>query len=127
MKIKLFSLAFLFMLSFISSCNYSSKGSVKGKWSPVEVDEKYILSYRMSIDDLNNMIEKTTIEFKGDSKFISILPNYTLRGTYTYDENQKHLTTIPENGKAVTFTVELLQPNKMALSNEFGKMTLIRQ
>ena len=77
----------------------------------------------MSLDDLNNMIAKTTIEFKGNGKFVSILPNIVGH----YDENQKHLTTIPEKGKTVTFTVELLQPDKIALSNGFGKMILIQQ
>ena len=77
---------------------------MKGKWSPVEVEKKYILSYGMSIDDLNNMIEKTTIEFKGDGKFISILPNYTLKGTYIYDERKKSYLPFLMKGKTNPFT-----------------------
>ena len=126
MRNQLLPLAFLFLLSFITSCTNNSKNSVVGKWRPIEVDRKFMVSYGISNEDLKNMLEKESIEFTKDGKFISYSPHDSSRGIYNYDEKEKSLITAVEDGRTVNYSIELLQKNKMVLSSEFGKMTLKR-
>lgn len=106
MRNQFLPLAFLSLFSFIVSCT-NNKPSVAGKWKPVEVDAKYIESYHMSNEDIKDIIEKESIEFTKDGKFISDSPRDTTHGIYNYNEKEKRLITAVPDGKTITFSIEL--------------------
>ena len=119
-------LVFLFLFSFIASCTNNSKVSLVGKWKPVQVDSKFISSYHMSDEDIKKLPESQSIEFTKDQKFISNLPHDTSYGTYDYDEKAKRLITMMNDGKNIIFFIRFLGKDKMAMSNQNGKMTFAR-
>lgn len=122
------SLLFFASILFVnSSCTDNKKAYVVGKWIPVEVDKKYILSYQLSVDDLKNLSKNATIEFTKDGKFDSYSPHDTAHGIYNYDEKGKRLITATDGGKTEYFSVDLLEKNKMVVGNEFGRVTFQRE
>ena len=117
-------LLFLVFTLFVNSCTNNEKAYIVGKWIPVEVDQKYILSYHLSVGEIKNISKNETIEFSKDGKFNSYSPHDPAHGIYNYDEKEKRLVTAIDGGKTVNFSVDLPEKDKMVLSNEFGKVTL---
>ena len=120
----------LLLLTLIGICLFScaeQKPSPLGKWFPVAVDSEYISSYQLSKADLESMMKNNSIELTPEGKFIAISPHDTARGTYSYDEKGKHLTTAVGASEPIQFTIEFPERNKMILGTSSGKITLARK
>ena len=94
------SLLFSLIVWAFAACK-SNKGtdSITGVWTPVEI------GMQMTEADKKLLMEKASIEFTNDGKYISYFREEKEKGTYTYDPAAKTLTTNgPESGED-NFTV----------------------
>jgi hypothetical protein len=95
-------------------------GSIIGKWTPVEIDIA-----NMEESEKEKVLNKATIEFTEDSKYISISENNNETGTYDYNIDAKNLRTFSPNGDterlSVTWEKDLLK-----MTNKEGVVTFKR-
>ena len=89
--------------------DYASGSSITGKWRMVNMGKR--IEFRR-----NGNYVATSDEDEGEDE----------HGTYTYDKSTKILETISENGEREDFDVEFRGNNKIILTYDKGKMTLVR-
>ncbi len=98
----------------------AQQDSVTGIWKP------YTLNLgEMNEDEKKELIERATIEFTADGKYISLFKGEPENGTYTYNEKDLQLVTVPADGKEEKFKVEWKE-GRLGLSNTEGSLVLER-
>src|SRR5687767_12485005 len=150
MKIQLVTTVLVLTLLSVSSCNdhnnpfskkedkeTSGKGqnpevnetpdkgfSIAGKWKVVNVDDM------KDIDEADKkmVLETATIEFTPDGSYISKSSDKSELGSYTYNEREKTIVAISQEGKEERFTIEVLGKNKISMTlDDSGTVILERQ
>lgn len=114
-------IAFLAILFFACGNKQAAQqDSVTGTWKP------YTLSLgKMSEEEKKELIERATIEFTADGKYISLFKGEPENGTYTYNVKELQLVTVSPNGAEEKFSVEW-KDGRLGLSNADGSLVLER-
>lgn len=102
--------------------DYASGSSIKGKWRVINMDMGNSL---MEVEENNTGGKK--IEFRSNSRYVATSDEEDdEHGTYTYDRSAKTLETISEDGERMDFDVKFQGKNKIILTYDKGKITLLR-
>ena len=112
-------IAFVAMLFFACGNKQAAKqDTVIGLWKP------YTLNLgTMEENEKKELIERATIEFTADGKYISLFKGDPEKGTYTYNEKDLQLVSVSPNGEEEKFKVEWKE-GRLGLSNENGSLVL---
>jgi YD repeat-containing protein len=90
--------------------------SIVGKWKPIEIFMEDLEEKEKKV-----ILDKATVEFTRDGKYLSKSEEDHETGTYSYDEKTKMVTTIAPDGQIEKIKVEISN-DKLKVTTKEGTM-----
>ena len=111
----------LFLTLLLACSQKKTEKSLVGKWKPIELNMP-----SASEEQKKDLLEKATLEFTKDGKFISRMADQQQTGTFTYNEKTGELNTSSGTNQFEKFKVEW-KDNGVLFTNEEEETLLLKK